>query len=78
MFVLYAGLPQAQANSLEVADRILEVNGRCLENATHIEAIQYIHRVIIVLYIAAFLLFSVDCQTCKLKQIDKQDIYIGR
>lgn len=59
----YAGLPQAQANSLEVADRILEVNGRNLENATHIEAIQYIHRVIYY----SFSSFFVDYQTRELK-----------
>jgi len=41
-----AGSPADSADTLEVGDEILEVNGRTLENATHNEVIQYIHQVI--------------------------------
>lgn len=41
-----AGSPADNADTLEVGDEILEVNGRTLENATHNEVIQYIHQVI--------------------------------
>ncbi|XP_051164787.1 uncharacterized protein LOC127283756 isoform X2 [Leptopilina boulardi] len=40
------GSPADNADSLEVGDEILEVNGRTLENATHSEVIQYIHQCI--------------------------------
>ncbi|KAH0955831.1 hypothetical protein HN011_004957 [Eciton burchellii] len=40
------GSPADSADTLEVGDEILEVNGRTLENATHNEVIQYIHQVI--------------------------------
>jgi len=43
---VYAGSPADSADTLEVGDEILEVNGRTLENATHNEVIQYIHQVI--------------------------------
>ncbi|XP_050451389.1 uncharacterized protein LOC126851450 isoform X3 [Cataglyphis hispanica] len=40
------GSPADNADTLEVGDEILEVNGRTLENATHNEVIQYIHQCI--------------------------------
>ncbi|XP_024945782.1 uncharacterized protein LOC107272705 isoform X3 [Cephus cinctus] len=40
------GSPADNADSLEVGDEILEVNGRTLENATHSEVIQHIHQCI--------------------------------
>ncbi|XP_029166769.1 uncharacterized protein LOC114937477 [Nylanderia fulva] len=40
------GSPADSADTLEVGDEILEVNGRTLENATHNEVIQYIHQCI--------------------------------
>ncbi|XP_014480738.1 PREDICTED: uncharacterized protein LOC106747595 isoform X1 [Dinoponera quadriceps] len=44
-FKLY-GSPADHADSLELADEILEVNGRTLENATHNEVIQHVHQCI--------------------------------
>jgi len=43
---LFAGAQADNAEVLEVGDEILEVNGQTLENATHNEVIQHIHRVI--------------------------------
>ncbi|XP_025074677.1 glutamate receptor-interacting protein 2-like, partial [Pogonomyrmex barbatus] len=43
---IYTGSPADNADTLEVGDEILEVNGRTLENATHNEVIQYIHQCI--------------------------------
>ncbi|XP_033207536.1 uncharacterized protein LOC117167059 isoform X3 [Belonocnema kinseyi] len=40
------GSPADNADSLEVGDEILEVNGRTLEDATHSEVTQYIHQCI--------------------------------
>lgn len=44
-FIFYSGSPADNADSLEVGDEILEVNGHTLENATHSEVIQHIHKV---------------------------------
>ncbi|EZA56259.1 hypothetical protein X777_02877 [Ooceraea biroi] len=43
---VYTGSSADNADTLEVGDEILEVNGRTLENATHNEVIQYIYECI--------------------------------
>lgn len=43
---LHTGSPGDNTDTLDLADEILEVNGRTLENKTHQEVISYIHQVI--------------------------------
>lgn len=41
----FLGSPADNADTLEVADEILQVNGSTLENASQSEVIQYIYQV---------------------------------
>ena len=41
------GSPADNADTLEVADEILQVNGSTLENASQSEVIQYIYQVLV-------------------------------
>lgn len=63
---LFAGSTADNADTLEVGDEILEVNGRTLENATHNEVIQYISQVISNLDIIIFgnVFYLQVCRVC--------------